>query len=480
MTAPAPAPARFDRRLIAPMIVGAVLNPVNSSLIAVALVPIGVALGAPASQTAWLVSGLYLATAVGQPVVGRLVDLYGPRRLYLAGSLLIGVGGLVGALAPSLAVLVVARVLIGLGTCAGYPSAMALIRREADRTGRDSPSGILTLLSVSTQTVAVIGPTAGGFLLGLGGWRTTFLVNVPLALACLVLGAWRLPRTEQPPNASDASSLAPSACHGASSTRADRPSVARRIDLAGIALFTVTLVSLLGFLTNPGADVWYLPVVAAAAAAGFVVRELRAPTPFLDLRVLGGNVPLLATYARSLLTATVAYAVLYGFTQWLEQGRGLTPTTAGLVLLPIFATGVGVAALTGRNPRIRGKLVVGGLAQVAVAVLLLTLGPQSALWLVVVVALVAGIPQGVVNLANQNAVYHQADPERLASSAGLLRTFFYLGAITSSTTAGLAFGPRADTAGLHTLALVMLVAAVLHLAVTLADRSLGRVATTTT
>jgi MFS family permease len=427
------APPRFDRRLIAPMILGSVLNPVNSSLIAVALVPIGVALGAPASHTAWLVSALYLA-----------------------GAVLIGIGGLAGALAPSLTVLVVARVLIGLGTCAGYPSAMALIRREADRTGQQSPAGILTLLSISTQTIAVIGPTVGGFLLGIGGWRSTFLVNVPLALACLVLGAWRLPRSTAAPDG--------------------RSGVAGRIDVAGIALFTLTLVALLGFLTHPGPDVWYLPAIAVVAAVGFTVRELRAATPFLDLRVLGGNGPLLATYARALLSATVAYSVLYGYTQWLEQGRGLSPTTAGLVLLPIFATGVGVAALTGRNPRIRGKLLVGCVAQVVVAVLLLVLGPHSALWLVVVIALVAGIPQGVVNLANQNAVYHQADPQRLASSAGLLRTFFYLGAITSSTTAGLTFGPRADTAGLHVLALVMLVAAVLCLIVTLADRSLRRVA----
>ena len=89
----------FDRTLIAPMILGAILNPVNSSLIAVALVPIGIALGAPASETAWLVSGLYLATAVGQPVTGRLVDLYGPRPLYLVGTALVGIGGLLGALA---------------------------------------------------------------------------------------------------------------------------------------------------------------------------------------------------------------------------------------------------------------------------------------------------------------------------------------------------------------------------------------------
>ena len=72
---------------------------------------------------------------------------------------------------------------------------MTLIRREAERTGTDSPGGILTLLAVSSQTIAVVGPTLGGLLIGLGGWRTIFSVNIPLSLACLALGALRLPRT---------------------------------------------------------------------------------------------------------------------------------------------------------------------------------------------------------------------------------------------------------------------------------------------
>ena len=374
----------FDRRLILPMILGAILNPINSTMLAVALVPIGIAFGAPASETAWLVTGLYLATAVGQPVVGRLIDLYGPRRLYLVGSVLIGVGGVLGTLAPALGVLVLARVLIGFGTCAGYPAAMHLIRSEAQRTGRDSPQTILTILAVSTQTVAVVGPALGGLLIAVGGWHATFAVNVPLALACLALGAWRLPREPL-------------------AERSARAGIATRIDLAGIAGFTVALVTLLLFLVHPEAGLWFLPVIAVAAGAGLVWWELRASSPFLDLRLLAGNRPLLATFARSLLTAVSSYSLLYGYTQWLEEGRGLDPSLAGLVLLPVFGTGILVSTLTGRRPEIRGKLLVGAVTQVVVAGLLLTLGPSSALWLVVVVALIAGVPQGLNNLANQNA-----------------------------------------------------------------------------
>jgi MFS family permease len=77
--------------------------------------------------------------------------------------------GVLGAAAPNLGVLVVAQVVLGFRTCAGYPAAMHLIRSEARRTGRDSPAGVLTALTIATQTVAVVGPPLGGLLIGLEG-----------------------------------------------------------------------------------------------------------------------------------------------------------------------------------------------------------------------------------------------------------------------------------------------------------------------
>ncbi|WP_456598580.1 hypothetical protein [Blastococcus sp. SYSU DS0616] len=119
--------------------------------------------------------------------------------------------------------------------------------------------------------------------------------------------------------------------------------------------------------------------------------------------------------------------------------------------------------------------MVGALTQAAVAGLLLAVGAGSLGWLLVVVTLTAGLPLGLIGLANKNAVYVQADPARTASSAGLLRTFTYLGAIVAMPVIGLAFPSRADTAGLHTLALVMLGLAVVLLVLTPADRGLRRV-----
>ncbi|OZB81084.1 MFS transporter, partial [Microbacterium sp. 13-71-7] len=397
-----PAPAgRFDRRLLAPMMIGAILNPINTAIIAVALTPIGLALGAPASETVWLVSSLYLATAIGQPLVGRLVDIFGVRSLFLLGAVLVAAAGAIGLLAPenrdSIWWLVAARVILGLGTCAGYPAAMHLIRAEGARTGLASPAGILTLLSVTTQTIAVIAPALGGLLIGAWGWRATFAVNLPLGLATLLLGALFLPRRT-----------------GLEPAVQDRP----RIDGIGILLFAVTMLALLVFLQNIAPTLIWLLVVAVVAGAVFVWWERRIPDPFIDVRVLSGNRPLLLSYVRSLLTATISYTFVYGFTQWLEDGRGLTPTVAGLVLLPVFAAGIAVAVAFGRRPEVVWKLLVGSAAQLVAGILVLFMTGSSPIWFLVLAMLVLGIPQGLNNLAIQNSLYYQAEPARIASSAG--------------------------------------------------------------
>ncbi|MEN3264319.1 MFS transporter [Pseudonocardia sp.] len=450
----------FDRRLIPPMMLGSVLNPINSTIIAVALVPIGAALGAPPSQTAWLVSALYLATALGQPVVGRLIDLFGPRRLFLISTSLVGIAGVIGTVAPNLGMLIAARVVLGFGTCAGYPAAMALLRSEAQRTGQDNPAGVLTALAVANQTISVIGPLLGGLLIDVGGWRATFALNIPLSAAAVLLGLLRLPRQ---PDAGTAPRPGP---------------LAEQLDLPGMALFAAMLMSLLLFLMNLHLTSWYLLVIAAAAGTAFAVRELRAATPFIDLRVLRGNTPLLATYGRALVAYTVSYAFLYGFTQWTEEGFGLSPFQAGLVQIPMFIVSIVISVVTGRRKGVRAKLLVGAIGQIAACLLMLTLSTSSPLWTLLVLAVILGVPQGLNSLALQNSVYYQADPERTGSSAGLLRTFGYLGSMIASATTAASFGQRADTAGMHNLAWVMLGAGILFLLVTVVDHSLRHVAAT--
>jgi MFS family permease len=448
-------PAGFNRKLLAPLISGAVLNPVNSTIIAVTLVPIGVAFGEPASATAWLISALYLATAVGQPVVGRLIDMYGPRRLFLPATALVGLAGVIGTLAPNLGVLITARVILGFGTCAGYPAAMRLIKDESERTGQDSPAFVLTVLAISTQTVAVIGPSLGGLLIGIGGWRATFAINIPIALIAFGLGALRFPKATRP--------AVPT-----------QPKRSLNLDVLGMALFAGTLVSMLLFLMHPRIQDWYLLLITVVAAGAFAARELTRAQPFIDLRILGSNLPLLTTYGRALLAYVVSYSFLYGYTQWLEDGRGLSASQAGLATLPLFLTGIAVSLISGRSMAVRGKLAVAAVGQIVGCSLLLILHPTSAVWLLIVVALVFGVPQGLNSLALQNLVYRQANPADIGASAGLLRTFGYLGAIISSAAQGAFYGRSADTSGLHHLAIMLVAVGVLFLLITVFDRSLSR------
>ncbi len=145
---------------------------------------------------------------------------------------------------------------------------------------------------------------------------------------------------------------------------------------------------------NLHAGSWYLLVITIAAGAAFTVRELRAGTPFIDLRVLGGNIPLLATYGRALVAYVVSYAFLYGFTQWTEEGYGLSPLHAGLVQIPMFLVGIAVSVTVGRRNGVLGKLLFGAVGQIAACVLMLTLTADSPVWMLVALAVVFGVPQG--------------------------------------------------------------------------------------
>ncbi|MBC1420003.1 MFS transporter [Listeria fleischmannii] len=427
------------------MVLGSVLNPINSSMIAVALVPIAVAFGVGSSETAWLVSALYFATAIGQPVVGKLIDSYGPRKLFLIGTVLVGVAGVIALLTPVFWLLVVARIILGLGTTAGYPAAMYLIKSEGKRTGEDNPAWILTLLVISSQTVAVIGPTLGGFLIHLGGFRLVFSINIPLAIIAFLAGYFVLPKEHTKTQVS-------------------------KMDWVGVFYFSIATFSLLFFLMNP--HITYISFLVLTIIVGFlfVRRENAMKDPFINLEVLRGNRPLIRTYIRILLAATVQYSFMYGFAQWLEIGRGLNEVSAGMLMMPTFISSIIVSALSGRNSKYFMKTFVGGIVQfLSISLLLLTTNTSSIIYLIIVAA-GFGITTGLLNLANQNVLYFQADPKTIGASSGLLRTFSYFGAMLAGAFSGAFMEHQNPTFGFHQMAFLNLCLALIFIGITWYDR----------
>ncbi|MGW8377023.1 MFS transporter [Streptomyces sp. ODS28] len=444
----------FGARLMTPLLLGAVLNPVNSTMIATALVAIGRAFGVGAADTAWLVASLYLASAVAQPTMGKLADLLGARRVFLAGLLVVVAAGLVGALAPAFGWLIASRVLLGIGTSAAYPCAMAMLRLRAARLGRQVPRTVLARLSLASLGSAAVGPVLGGALAATLGWRAIFAVNIPVALIGLLLALLWLPR--------DDGSAAEDREHGA----------AHSLDPLGIALFAATLTVGMLFLMDLAHPEWLLLLPAAALGCALVWWQLRTPRPFLDLRMLAGNGPLVRTYARHGLAYLVIYCVMYGFAQWLEEAHGMSSFHAGLVTLPMSVAAAVCSLLGARTKGIAGPLALAAVVLLAGSGVLLLSGHGTPLPVLLAAAVLFGLPQGLAGTGNQAAVAAQAPRDGVGAAAGLQRTAQYIGAITASSLIALCYGARATDAGLHQVATVTAVLSALLIVLTATDGAL--------
>jgi MFS family permease len=327
---------------------------------------------------------------------------------------------------------------------------MAVLRKHAEATGQDVPARVLSVLSISAQTIMVIGPTLGGALIGLFGWPAIFAVNIPLAGIAMIFALLWVPRDERPAGAKPAGN----------------------IDVAGIVLFSLTLLALLCYLMDPRARDLYLLAVAVAFGAAFTFVELRARHPFLDLRMLASNGAILRTYLRQALSYLIIYSIMFGYVQWLETSRGLSESAAGAMLLPMSVMAVGAAVFAGRTTGVWARLILTALALTAGSALLLWVDGGTWIGALIAVGAVFGLAQGLTSVTNQTTLYREAPAEQMGTASGLFRTAQYLGAIAASTLIALCFGPHASSPGLHRLAWALTGTGVVLLTVTALDRGL--------
>jgi MFS family permease len=444
----------FGFTFVAPLALGSCLNPINTTMIATALVPIAASLHISAAESGWLIAALYLATSIAQPAMGRLADLFGPRRVLLWALSLVAISGVLGWFATSLTSLIIARVILGVGTSGAYPAAMRIFRVEADRVGAPPPRIAMSFLSLSAITTMAIGPLLGGVLTGAFGWHSIFTVNLPLSLLAAVLVLLWTPK--------------------------DAPQeitfmrVFKEFDVIGLLLFSATLFALMMFLMHLSAPLWWALAATILLGVGLVMYSRRRNDPFLDVRMLARNTPLVVTYLRACTLATILYCVIYGFSQWLESGVGFSSAQAGLIMLPM-SIGAGVTSfLGGRAKGLRRPFIVSIGTMLVACVALGAISGGASAWVIAAAAILFGLPQGMFSVTTQAAVYIQAPANEIGAAAGLQRTAFYLGAIIAAGILGLVYGKHATNAGFLDLTIVMGVLCAVLLIFTIFDRTLPR------
>lgn len=437
-------------RLLVAIGSGTLLNPLNSSMIAVALIDIRLAFDVDFATVSWLIASYYLASAVGQPLLGRVGDLVGRRRVFLVGLAVVAVASSVAPFAPSFAALLTVRLLQAVGTSALFPSGVGIVR-TAQGPGQARALGVL---SVFASTSAAVGPTVGGYLVAWGGWPAIFVVNLPIVAVSGFL-AWRtLPRDP---------AVAPLGV------------TVRRLDLPGAGLFVLTGLAGLWWLMSLGGQVaWPALLVAVGAAAGLAAVERRprrhasaeepagstvaGAEPFLDVAALGRRRGLLPVYAVNAAVNIVFYAIFFGVPSYLQSAAGRSASEVGLTMLPLAALGVLVTPASARLIDRYGTLVVLRAATLVLAggcAGLLALQPTWHAAALGALLGVLGLANGAANLALQAAMYDAAAHDSIGSAAGFFQTSRYVGTMLASTLLSLTFGRALDLAALHTLAAVL-------------------------
>lgn len=427
-----PDPRRW--RALSVTLVAGFMSLLDVSIVSVALPSIQHSLATDPAGVQWVVSGYALTFGLALVPAGRLGDAFGRRRMFLAALAgFVACSALVGA-APTIELLIAARLAQGLAAGALAPQNSALIQSLFTPAERGRAFGFFgATVGISTA----VGPVLGGLILAVAGepdgWRWIFFVNVPIGVVALVLAARLIP---------------------------GRPGRARHghMDLVGVALLGAGVLALLLPLVRTatgGLRQWWLFAVGAVLLVVFVVWERRVVRrgrePLLDPRL----VTQMPGYAPG---ATIGLAYFLGFSGiWLvlamffQVGLGYTPLASGLAVTP-FALGSAVsAALGGRLVERSGRLLtVVGLTGVTAglgvtAVVLLLVPPPAAGLAIALPMLIAGLGGGLV-IAPNITLTLRCVPVRMAGSAG--------GALQTGQRIGAAIG----TAGLAGLFHAVLVA----------------------
>lgn len=417
---------------------GAILVPLNSTMLAVALPGVQGDFGLGPNAVSSLVT-LYLgAVAVALPVGGSIGDRFGHRPAFLLGVLLFAAASALAAIATTFEILEVSRVGQAASGALISTSSAALIRETAPPSRQGEAFGLFDLL---VSTSAAVGPFIGGLLVGGFGWRSLFVLAVPIGIVAAAFVGLAL-RPETPDEM-------------AASRRAANP-----IDVPGLVLLALAIVAFViavrgGGSAEAGTGGVSLGLVAALAVVPllivFVAVELRRDRPAVDPRLF-----LQRPFAAAVAGVFGATVILHGsfvlVPFLVEELLHESALTSGIVLLGLAGVGAVVAPFGGRFSDRNGRrvVVVTGSAISAIGLAALWLGTPAATALSVAALLcIVGFGNGLVS-PRQAAALESVEKSRVGMAAGTYYTGRYLGGVVGASLAGAILGAQVTTAGVTT------------------------------
>jgi EmrB/QacA subfamily drug resistance transporter len=386
-----PIAALTPRRFIG-LGLAALLAPLNSTIIAVALPTItGAFATTPSLATRWLVTAYLVVTIVAQSPAGKLADLWGTSRVLTLGRSMFGLGALVAAFSPSLAVLGAGRVLMALGGAFTIPTVFAFLRNSVPHERRGRVFGVFGAIM---GTAAAAGPIIGGFLTSRFGWHSIFFVNVPVVLLSFAF---------VPPQ------------------RGDKRGRATKFDFAGSALLAVAVLLLVAAIERMHVA---LALGAVASLIAFVVRERRTTDPVLDVRLFAHK-----SFAAGSAIVALQNLAMYGLLFLLPFVIAGDPSATGRMLL-VFTAGMVLASPIGGRLSdaigARSVAVTGAAIATAGAGLFVAAAP------LVPSLILMGAGIGLAGSPSQAAAMSAIQASQAGVASGALSTMRYLGGVIAS------------------------------------------------
>lgn len=303
---------RPDWKATAAAIVGTASVVMAATILNVALAPLMGVFAVDQPTIQWLVTGFLAAMTTAMLVSAWSVERFGIRATYIAAMAVFVVGSVIGTVAPGIGWLIAARVLQGAAAGIVQPLGMLVVFHAFPPGQQGRGFGLYGLGVILSPAVA---PVLGGLLVDLVSWRATFLAAVPFCLMGMALARAHLPGRHAP------------------------ESPARPLDVPGLVLLAGTLAVLLWALSRGLQIGWTIPAVQGGLVAGavglaaFLGWEMRCRAPLLKLAVFR-SVPFVGGFLLTVAVGGGLYASTYLIPLYLQQVLGMTPSGAGLVLLP--------------------------------------------------------------------------------------------------------------------------------------------------